>query len=107
PSVTKVTMTAADSKYTPTRPCMSWKLAGNTSGRTNATALYSHATPVPNAISVYMLGDHGLSDRQPRTKNDAPPHSTTIVASTASIQPAMASHGDGRRHPDRCGPIAS
>src|SRR6185437_12709182 len=93
PNVTRATMTAADSKYTPTRPCMSRKLIGNKSGSRNATALYNHATPVPNAIRVYMLGDQGLSERQPRTKNDAPPHSTTIVASTASIQPAATFHG--------------
>jgi len=51
PSVTKVTITAADSKYTPTRPCISRKPAGKMPGSRKATALYAQATPVPSATT--------------------------------------------------------
>ena len=107
PSVTRVTITAADSKYTATRPCMSRKPSGKIPGHRNATALYSHATPVPSAISVYMFGRQGFSERQPRTKNGAPPHSTTMLPSTASPQAATPPHGAGSCQPNRCGPIAT
>ena len=52
--------------------------------------------PVPIAISVNMLRFRVSSERQPRTKNGAPAHSTTGVASTSEIQfdhgDAMAEH---------------
>ncbi len=86
---------------------MSRKPAGKTPGSRKATALYVHATPVPSAISVYMFGDHGFSERQPRAKNGAPPHSTTTLDNSASAQPATPFHGAGSCQPNRCGPIES
>src|ERR1700722_13552675 len=86
---------------------MSRKPGGKIPGSRNATALYAHATPVPNAINVYMLGYHGRSERQPRAKNGAPPHSTTTVASTASIQPAARLNDAVPTRPNKCGPIAN
>ena len=42
--------------------------------------------PVPIAISVNMLVERFTIEVQPRWKNGHPPHSTTGVARTSSIQ---------------------
>ncbi|CEG07155.1 hypothetical protein BN961_00537 [Afipia felis] len=42
--------------------------------------------PVPIAINVNMLRFHVATERQPRTKNGAPAHSTTGVASASDSQ---------------------
>src|SRR5579862_6961008 len=46
--------------------------------------LNTYATPVPKPISVNMFKLRVTRDRQPRAKNDQPPHKTTGVARTNS-----------------------
>ena len=82
PSSTSTVMTAAASKYTATVPSGPRNAGGNSPGNTMATTLYSHATPVPMAMSVNMLRLRVTSDCHPRTKNGQPAHSTTGVANT-------------------------
>ena len=60
--------------------------AGTRPGASIATALKSHATPTPIAMSVNMFRCRLTSDRQPRTKNGQPAHSTTGVLSANCIQ---------------------
>src|SRR6185437_12782399 len=69
PSSTRVTMTAAGSKYT-APPSAS------------APKLNRYAAATPSAINVNMLSCC-RSERQPRTKNGHPHHSTTGVATAA------------------------
>src|SRR5512142_2389967 len=82
-------------------------VGGKSEGNANAITLYNHATPVPRAIRVYMFGDHGERERQPRAKNGAPPQSTTTVASSASPQRVMEPTGSGHIQPNKCGPMAT
>ena len=66
PSSTRTEITADASKYKPTAPCMSRNSGGNHPGASSATTLYEKATPVPIAISVYMLRLRDTSDCQPK-----------------------------------------
>src|SRR5665213_1081739 len=54
--------------------------------------------PVPSAISVNMLRLRFTTDCQPRTKNGAPAHSTTGLASANCSQTKPAGHGGMHGH---------
>ena len=72
-----------------------------------ATRLNRNAIPVPSAISVNMFGFMVLTDRHPRMKKGAAPHSTTGAARTSWIhaaQPAGTMACSGR--PGIMSPIA-
>ena len=85
PSRVRDTITAAASKYTPTRPC-SWKDWGNRSGATVATTLYPKAADTPIPINVHMFGLRLRIDWMHRTKKGHPAQRTTGMVSTSSIQ---------------------
>ena len=57
--------------------------AGESQARRDTTRLNDHATPMPMAINVNMLGLRLRIESQPRAKNGAPAQSTTGVESTA------------------------
>ena len=95
-------MTAAASKYTPTRPCVR-KDSGKRSGATVATTLYPNAAPTPVPISVHMFGLRFAIDCAQRWKNGQPAHSTTGAESASSSQVRAAVD----RNATRCPSMAS
>src|SRR5258708_40081461 len=61
------------------------KDSGKICGKNVAATLSRYAAPVPNAMSVNILGLRCMSDAQNLSKNGQPPQSTTGVASKNSI----------------------
>ena len=107
PSSTRTEITADASKYKPTAPCMSRNSGGNHPGASSATTLYEKATPVPIAISVYMLRLRDTSDCQPRTKNGHAAHSTTGVENRNCIHADVAGATSAcSESPGTCSPMA-
>jgi hypothetical protein len=62
------------------------RAAGNSPGATVAVTLYTHATPVPNAMRLNMLRLRFFTEAQPRTRKGQPAHRTTGVPNNICTQ---------------------